>query len=129
MSASTWSWVASAVSVAGLWLSGYNPRIGWIYGIFSQIVWTSSRACDTQGRIGPSATGYPGYGYGMTVNRSGVIAGRVVYFSQGNHGSSAWTCVPVEIANEVDYVAVGIWESNGITPQQAMQLVAYAVPA
>ena len=94
-----------------------------------QIVWTSSRACDTQGRIGPSATGYPGYGYGMTVNRSGVIAGRVVYFSQGNHGSNAWTCVPIETAWGVDYVAVGIWESNGITPQQAMQLVAYAIPA
>ena len=27
-----------------------------------QITWTSSRACDTNGHIGPSATGYPGYG-------------------------------------------------------------------
>lgn len=94
-----------------------------------QIVWTSSRACDASGRVGPNATGYPGYGYGMVVNRSAVIAGRVVYFSKGNHGSNAWTCIPIETANGVDYVAVGVWESNGITPTQAMQLVAYAVPA
>lgn len=39
MSAATWSWFAAAVSVLGLWLSGLNPRIGWIYGLTSQAVW------------------------------------------------------------------------------------------
>jgi len=94
-----------------------------------QIVWTSSRSCDTKGRVGPSATGYPGYGYGMTADRSTVIDGSVVYFSKGNHGSNAWTCIPVETANGIDYVAVGMWESNCMTPAQAMQLVAGAIPA
>jgi hypothetical protein len=94
-----------------------------------QIVWTSSRACDTKGRVRPSATGYPGYGYGMITDRSAVINGRVVYFSTGNHGSNAWTSIPVETADGTDYVAVGVWESNCLTPEQAMQLVAYAVPA
>lgn len=94
-----------------------------------QIVWTSSRACDTKGRVGPSATGYPGYGYGMTADRSTLIAGRPVYFSQGNHGSSAWTCFPLQTGTELDYVSVGIWESNCLTPAEAMRLVAHAVGA
>ena len=94
-----------------------------------QIIWSSSRVCDSQGKIGPSASGYPGYGYGMVASRSAVIEGRRVYFSQGNHGSNAWTCARLRTVNGRDYVAVGIWESNDITPIQAMRLVAQAVPA
>lgn len=41
MSAVTWSWLAAAVSVAGLWISGINPRVGWFYGIASQAVWVT----------------------------------------------------------------------------------------
>jgi len=92
-----------------------------------RIIWTSSRACDPKGRIGPNATGYPGYGYGMVADRSAVVAGRRVYFSPGNHGSNAWTCFPLETAGGTDCVAVGIWESNCLTPSQAMELVAHAV--
>ena len=39
MSPAIWSWVAAAVSIAGLWISGVNPRAGWLYGISSQAVW------------------------------------------------------------------------------------------
>lgn len=41
MSAAMWSWIAAAVSIAGLWISGHNPRWGWIYGIASQAVWVT----------------------------------------------------------------------------------------
>lgn len=52
MSATTWSWVAAAVSVAGLWIAGFNPRTGWIYGIVSQGVWvTYGIATDQHGMI------------------------------------------------------------------------------
>lgn len=39
MSAASWSWVAAAASILGLWLSGVNPRVGWVYGLGSQSVW------------------------------------------------------------------------------------------
>ena len=39
MSAAAWSWVAAAVSVLGLIISGQNPRGGWIFGGLSQGVW------------------------------------------------------------------------------------------
>lgn len=41
MSPAVWSWIAAAASIAGLWISGINPRAGWIYGIASQAVWTA----------------------------------------------------------------------------------------
>lgn len=41
MSAATWSWIAAAVSIAGLWISGHNPRWGWAYGIANQGVWVT----------------------------------------------------------------------------------------
>lgn len=50
MSPATWSWIAAAVSISGLWISGINPRYGWIYGIVSQGVWVAYGA----------ATGQPG---------------------------------------------------------------------
>lgn len=53
MSAATWSWIAAVVSVAGLWISGYNPKIGWAYGIISQGVWIA---------------------YGLATNQPGMIA-------------------------------------------------------
>jgi len=94
-----------------------------------QINWTSSRACTTTGRVACSATGYRGYAYGMFADRKATINGRRVYFSQGNHGSNAWTCLPLRTSYGLDYVEIGIWESNFITPTQAMQLVARARPA
>jgi len=91
-----------------------------------QIEWTSSRACNPSGRIACSATGYA---YQMLVDRRATIGGRQVYFSLGNHGSNAWMCVPLKTTYGTDYVEIGIWESNFITPIQAMRLVAYARPA
>ncbi|MFI7074921.1 hypothetical protein [Micromonospora sediminicola] len=41
MSPATWSWIAAAASITGLWISGHNPRIGWVYGIASQAVWVT----------------------------------------------------------------------------------------
>jgi len=39
MSAAAWSWLAATVSVLGLWISGLNPRAGWVFGIASQALW------------------------------------------------------------------------------------------
>ena len=39
MSAAAWSWFAATASVLGLWISGLNPRTGWVYGTASQGVW------------------------------------------------------------------------------------------
>lgn len=39
MSAAAWSWLAATVSVTGLWISGANPRAGWVYGFAAQTVW------------------------------------------------------------------------------------------
>lgn len=94
-----------------------------------QVVWTSSRAVAPNGSLGPSATGYPGYGYGMAVSRSAYINGVHVFFSAGNQGSNAWATFTIHPSGGTDYVAVGIWESNALTPMQAMQLVAHARPA
>jgi hypothetical protein len=58
MSASTWSWFAAAVSIAGLWISGYNPKAGWVYGIGSQAVWVT---------------------YGLATNQHGMIALSVAF--------------------------------------------------
>ena len=41
MSAAEWSWLAAVVSVLGLWISGLNPRTGWVYGIACQAIWVA----------------------------------------------------------------------------------------
>lgn len=41
MSPGAWSWLAASLSIIGLWLSGYNPRVGWVYGIAIQAVWVA----------------------------------------------------------------------------------------
>ncbi|MEV0006348.1 hypothetical protein AB0H28_29265 [Micromonospora sp. NPDC050980] len=48
MSPATWSWIAAAASIVGLWISGHNPRVGWIYGIASQAVWIAYGLATTQ---------------------------------------------------------------------------------
>ena len=56
-----------------------------------------------------------------------MTIGGILFFSQGNHGSNAWACVPLKVGGFADWAVVGIWESNpAITPAQAMHLVAYA---
>jgi hypothetical protein len=65
----------------------------------------------------------------MSVDRTAVIAGHRLYFSQGNQGSNAWTTLPIQTSWGTDYVSVGIWESNCITSAAAMRLVARSLPA
>lgn len=56
MSAAVWSWIAAAVSIAGLWIGGQNPRWGWVYGIAAQVVWvTYGLATSQPGMIALSA--------------------------------------------------------------------------
>lgn len=56
MSPTLWSWIAAGVSIAGLYISGYSPRWGWIYGIASQAVWVAyGLATDQHGMIALSA--------------------------------------------------------------------------
>jgi hypothetical protein len=91
-----------------------------------QIVWSSSRDCDSRARVLCSSTGYPGYGFDLGADKNAIINGRKVFFSMGNHGSNAWACIPVRVAGSADMAVVGIWESNFMTPVQAMNLVAKA---
>lgn len=58
MSAVIWSWVAAAVSVGGLWIAGFNPRAGWVYGLGAQVVWAL---------------------YGVATNQPGMIALSAVF--------------------------------------------------
>jgi hypothetical protein len=67
MSAATWSWVAAAVSVAGLWIGGLNPRTGWIYGIASQSIWVT---------------------YGLVTDQPGMIALSVAFV--GIYSRNLW---------------------------------------
>jgi hypothetical protein len=106
---------------------GINVTIQFAAAGDREIDWSSSRDCDGQGRVNCNATGYPGYAFGMTFNRkTAVINHRRVWFSMGNHGSNAWMCIPLRVSGYTDWAAVGIWESNFISPAQAMRLVAYA---
>lgn len=53
MSPETWSWVVAGASALGLWVSGQNPRSGWIYGIACQALWVS---------------------YGLAIDQPGIVA-------------------------------------------------------
>ncbi len=67
MSPAAWSWVAAAVSVLGLWIGGFNPRAGWIYGIASQAVWVT---------------------YGLVTDQPGMIALSVAFV--GIYSRNIW---------------------------------------
>jgi len=94
-------------------------------GSGERLEWMSSRDC------GPKGTkcyenGFPGYDFELTPQQSAVINGRRVFFSIGNHGSNAWACIPTSTHGHLDMLVVGIWESNFLTPREAMNLVAHA---
>jgi hypothetical protein len=106
---------------------GTNVTIQFAAAGGREIDWSSSRDCDGQGRVTCNATGYPGYTFGIGYNaRHTVINHRRVFFSMGNRGSNAWACIPLRVGGFGDWAVVGIWESNFITPRQAMNLVAHA---
>jgi len=39
VSLTAWSWMLTVVSIFGLWLSGRNPRAGWVFAACNQQVW------------------------------------------------------------------------------------------
>lgn len=106
---------------------GRNVTIQFAAAGGKEIDWSSSRDCDSAGKVRCSANGYPGYGFGIGFGaKRATINHRRVFFSAGNHGSDAWACIPLRVGGLADWAVVGIWESNFITPQQAMRLVAFA---
>lgn len=34
-----WSWILTAVGIAGLYLAGSKNKLGWLLGLFAQILW------------------------------------------------------------------------------------------
>lgn len=67
MDPALWSWLAASLSIIGLWVSGQNPRAGWIYGISIQAVWVA---------------------YGLDTGQSGMLAlsvAFVVIYSRNLH--------------------------------------------
>lgn len=117
------NWKETALPVS---VCGSNVTIEFAAAGYRQIEWSSSRDCDGQGSIRCNPTGYPGYAFGMGHDKSALINSRRVFFSQGNHGSNAWACIPLKVGGFADMAVVGIWKSNFITPRQAMTLVAQA---
>jgi hypothetical protein len=81
MSASAWSWFAAAVSVAGLWIGGYSPRIGWFYGICSQAVWVA---------------------YGIATNQHGMIALSVAFVAIYTRNLVRWRGTRFQRANSAN---------------------------
>ena len=94
-----------------------------------RLEWTSSLDCDQHGTVKCFESGYPGYDFVLlTPEQHAIINGRRVFFSTGNHGSNAWACIPQVVHGKPTMAVVGIWESNFLTPDQAMRLVAGARP-
>lgn len=69
MSPAAWSWIAAGVSIAGLWISGHNPRWGWGYGIGAQAVWVT---------------------YGWVTHQYGMIALSVAFVSIYSRNLYRW---------------------------------------
>ena len=36
-----WSWVLSAIGLLGIYLAGSHNRLGWLLGVFAQVLWLS----------------------------------------------------------------------------------------
>jgi hypothetical protein len=106
---------------------GVNLEISFA-GDGKRLDWSSSRDCGESGSPACYNDGYPGYDFQMEAEQRARINGRRVYFSPGNHGSNAWACIPLTLGGSKDMAVVGIWESNFMTAQQAMNVVAHARP-
>lgn len=70
--------------------------------------------------------GYPGYAFGLPVDRTATINGRRVFFSSGNEGDNVWACIPIKVNGFDDVAVAGMWENHFLTPRRAMQVVAHA---
>ena len=91
-----------------------------------QLVWSTSRDCDSGGVTKCHTDGYPGYAFGLPVNRMATINGRRVFFSSGNDGDNVWACIPLKVNGFDDVAVAGMWEDHFLSPQQAMNVVAHA---
>lgn len=69
MSPAAWSWIAAGVSVVGLWIGGFNPRWGWVYGIGCQAVWVT---------------------YGILTDQPGMIALSVAFVALYSRNILRW---------------------------------------
>jgi hypothetical protein len=105
-----------------------NELYRYYEGNGERLEWTSSLDCGEDGTVKCFANGFPGYDFQLTPENTATINGRRVFFSIGNHGSNAWVCIPLVIQGRATMAVVGIWESNFLTPYQAMHLVAQARP-
>lgn len=39
MSSQLWSWVLAAIGILGIYLAGKKNSIGWLIGVFAQLLW------------------------------------------------------------------------------------------
>jgi hypothetical protein len=69
MGANTWSWIAAAASVVGLWLSGQNPKVGWFYGIACQAIWVA---------------------YGLSTHQNGMVALSIAFVALYSRNLMRW---------------------------------------
>jgi hypothetical protein len=79
MSPATWSWIAAAVSVVGLWISGQNPRAGWAFGIACQAIWVT---------------------YGLSTSQPGMIALSVAFVALYSRNLWRWRGTRFERAGQ-----------------------------
>jgi hypothetical protein len=91
-----------------------------------QLVWSTSRDCDSGGVTKCHTDGYPGYAFGLPADRRAVINGRQVFFSSGNDGDNVWACIPIKVHGFNDVAVAGMWENHFLTPRRAMEVVAHA---
>jgi len=91
-----------------------------------QLVWSTSRDCDSGGFTRCHTDGYPGYAFGLPADRRAVINHRRVFFSSGNEGDNVWACIPIKVNGFSDVAVAGMWENHFLTPRRAMELVAHA---
>ena len=91
-----------------------------------RMVWSTSRDCNSGGFTSCHPDGYPGYAFGLPVNRRAIINGRRVFFSNGNEGDNVWACIRLRVNGFDDVAVAGMWENHFLKPRQAMELVAHA---
>ena len=63
---------------------------------------------------------------------SRVLSGRRVYYEDGNHGDSAWTCLTRQTSSGTALVGIDVWIANDAgrpSPLTVMRMVATARPA
>lgn len=105
-----------------------NELYRYYKGNGERLEWMSSLDCGEDGTVKCLENGFPGYDFELTPEHTAIINNRRVFFSIGNHGSNAWACIPQVLHGRSTMAVVGIWESNFLTPDQAMRLVATARP-